>query len=160
MEYNDFKLPNDIEVASMNEEFNNKVITLKTNQMEVCEMGELRQKAELEDIFIKLKYCEGFFNWLEGQDSSFNELKKIISHTQNDAVTTLGCCGRYGLDYRYACPETNYSCANYCRCEMEILDKIIKLMTLKSGIVDKNCMITLLKSRMEILRLVFGKYCK
>ena len=161
MEYDDYKMPSDVEVNSMAKEFNENTVTTLSGQVEVCELSELRQRAELTDIFAKLKYCESFFKWLENQDSSFEELESIIIHTKNDQITALSCCGRHGLDYKYACADDFHgSCSNYCRCEMEVIDKIIKLMSLKNSIVDKNCMITLLKSRMEILRLVFGKYCK
>ena len=157
MIYNDEQLPSVDILNKMNEEFSNNNV-----QVEVCEVSEYRQIAELEEIFRLLNYCEEFFKWLEGKDNNFDEIKKLINQTQGDKVVVESCCGKRGLDYRYGCCEKDFNknCTNYCKCEMEILDKVIKLLTLKNSIIDKECMIRLAKNRMDMLRLIFGKYCK
>ena len=157
MMYDDEKLPNAETLAIMNSEYNKN-----DTQVRVCEINEYRQIAELEDIFRLLNYCEEFFKWLEGKDNNFKDIKELINQTQKDKVMAESCCGRRGLDYRYGCCEKDFNknCSNYCKCEMEILDKIIKLLTLRNSIVDKECMIRLAKNRMDMLRLIFGKYCK
>ena len=159
MIYNDDQLPSVDILAKMNNEFYNK-----NTQVEVCDVSEYRQIAELEDIFRLLTYCEEFFKWLEGKDNNFEGIKELIKKTQDDKVTTAGCCGKRGLDYKYGhgnCDKDfNKNCTNYCKCEMEILDKIIKLLTLKNSIVDKECMVRLAKNRMDMLKLIFGKYCR
>lgn len=157
MTYNDEQFPTAEILSKMNEEFSNK-----NTQVEVCEINEYRQIAELEDIFKMLSFCEEFFKWLEGKDNNFEGIKNLIDQTRRDKVIAENFCGKRCLDYRYGCCEKDFNnnCKNYCKCEMEILDKIIKLLTLKNSIVDKECMIRLAKNRMDMLRLVFGKYCK
>lgn len=130
----------------------------------LCEISELRQMAEVDEIFALLIKCETFFKWLENKDLDNSEfISKLLNETEKDKVEALSCGCRRGLDYRYACcdKDFNRNCCDYCKCEMEIIDKIIKILTLKNSIVDKQCMIKLLKSRMDILQLVFNKYaCK
>ena len=157
MNYNDEQFPSVDILSKMNDEFNKTHLSV-----EVCEVNEYRQVAELEDIFRLLGYCEEFFKWLEGKDNNFEDIKKLIEQTQKDKVITESCCGKRCLDYRYGCCEKDFNknCKEYCKCEMEILDKVIKLLTLRNSIVDKECMIRLAKNRMEMLRLIFGKYCK
>ena len=122
---------------------------------------QYRQKAEIEEIFRLLNQCEVFFKWLESEDENFEGIKNLIERISKDKITTQGCCGRHGLDYRYVCDKDfNKICCDYCKCEMEIIDRVIKLLTLKNSIVDKECMMRLIKSRMDTLKLVFGKYCK
>lgn len=155
MQYNDEQFPNAEILSKMNSLYNSQ-------QVEICELGEYRQTAELEEIFRLLNCCEGFFRWLEGKDVNFNELNKLIEQTVKDKVTTESCCGKRCLDYRYVCDDKDFNknCSNYCKCEMEIIDKIIKLLALKNSIIDKQCMIKLAKNRMDVLRLIFNKYCK
>ena len=158
MLYNDDQFPNAEILSKMNNAYNKKDC-----QVEVCEIGEYRQLAELEEIFKLLNYCEEFFKWLEGKDGSFEDIKKLIDQTKEDKVVAESCCGKRGLDYRYGCCDSkdfNKNCNNYCKCEMEILDKVIKLLTLRNSIVDKECMIRLAKNRMDMLRLIFNKYSK
>ena len=161
MKYNDESLPSAEIMSKMNNEFNKPNVEMMSTQVEICEMGEYRQQAEIEEIYQLLQYCESFFKWLEGKDNNFDEIKNLLEKTISDKTTTLGCCGRHGLDYRYACDKDfNDNCKDYCKCEMEIIEKVIKLLALKNSIVDKQCMIKLVQSRMEALKLIFGKYCK
>lgn len=151
MEYDDFLLPNTEIMSKMQAEFEGVTI---------CDMTQEKQKAELDEIFRLLNYCQGFLKWLEGEDGDFEELKKLIEETEKNKVSTAGNCCRRDLDYRYVCDKDfNQNCCNYCKCELEILDRVIKLMTLKSSIIDKQCMMRLLKSRMDTLKLVFNRYC-
>jgi hypothetical protein len=73
MIYNDDQLPSVDILAKMNNEFYNK-----NTQVEVCDVSEYRQIAELEDIFRLLTYCEEFFKWLEGKDNNFEGIKELI----------------------------------------------------------------------------------
>lgn len=154
--YNDELLATNDMVEKMNIEYSAQKSAV------FCEVSELRQLAEVDEIYELLLRCEAFFKWLENKDISNSEfVAKLISATQNDKVNALSCGGRRGLDYRYCCDnDFNKNCCNYCKCEMELIDKIIKILTLKNSIVDKQCMIKLLKSRMDILQLVFNKYAK
>lgn len=155
MNYNDEQFPNAEILSIMQEEY------LKENSVEICEVGEYRQVAELEEILRLLSYCEGFLRWLESKDLDNKEIENLINQTQKDKVIAESCCGRRNLDYRYACDKDfNHNCKNYCKCEMEIIDKIIKLLSLRNSIIDKQCMIKLIGSRMEMLRMIFGRYCK
>ena len=43
---------------------------------------------------------------------------------------------------------------------MEIIEKVIKLLSLKHSIIDKQCMIKLIQSRMDALKLIFHNYVK
>ena len=150
--YNDEQLPSVEVLEKMNSEF---------KQVEVCEVGEYRQRAEVEEIYSKLLVCENFFKWLESTDPSFSAIKQLLNNVNTDKINTLACCGRGGLDMRYACEKDfNNNCCNYCNCEMEIIDKVIKLLSLKNSIVDKQYMIKLVSSRMQALKLIFNKYCK
>lgn len=162
MNYNDELMPTTEIMTKMNNEFNKpNVDKLSLNQIEICEMNEYRQKAEIEEIYRLLQYAEGFFKWLESKDDNLDEIKKLLEQTLSDKIITQGCCGRHGLDYRYACDKDfNHSCQDYCKCEMEIIDKVIKLLSLKHSIIDKQCMIKLLQSRMDTLKFIFYKYCK
>lgn len=159
MLYNDEQFPTTEILSKMNEAYN-----VQNNKAEVCDVGEYRQLAELEEIFRLLNYCESFLKWLEGKDNNFEDIKKLIEQTERDKVMTESCCGRRRLDYRYGCcnneKDFNKNCTNYCKCEMEILDKVIKLLTLRNSIVDKECMIRLAKNRMDMLKLIFNKYSK
>lgn len=155
MKYNDEQLPTVETLSKMNEAYS------KDLPVEVCELGEYRQVAEIEEILRLLSYCESFLKWLESNDLNSGDIKDLIKQTQRDKVITESCCGRRGLDYRYACEKDfNQNCKNYCKCEMEIIDKVIKLLSLRNSIIDKQCMIKLIGSRMEMLRMIFGKYCK
>ena len=166
MEYNDELLPNAEIMSKMSKEYN-KNVEVNSAQVEICEMSEYRQKAEIEEILRLLSCCESFFKWLEGKDVDFAEIKKLLENIRDDKITTQGCCHRHGLDYRYACEsdfcvckDFNNNCKNYCKCELEIIDRVIKLLTLRNSIVDKECMIKLIKSRMDTFKLIFNKYCK
>ena len=161
MEYLDDKLPTVEVVEKMNTEYKLNNISSMGAQVEVCELTEYQQKAEVEEIYQMLQMCEAFFKWLESQDD-FEGLRNLLDKTKQDKIQTLGCCGRYGLDYRYVCDKDFHhdNCADYCKCEMEIIDRVIKLLSLKNSIVDKQCMMKLLQSRMEALRLIFGRYCR
>ena len=165
MEYNDELMPNAHIMAKMSQEFNIKENSQKT--IEICEMSNYRQKAEIEEILRLIHYCEDFFKWLEGKDADFKELEYLIEQTESDKITTQSCCGHYRLDYRYACEsdfevcrDFNKNCKNYCKCELEILDRVIKLLALRHSIVDKECMLKLMKNRMDAFKLIFNKYCK
>lgn len=163
MEYNDELMPSAEIMSKMAKELD-KSINIESTQVEICEMTELRQKAELEELFRLLSMCESFFKWIEGDK---DQLKEMIDTTKSDIVTIEGCCNRYGLDYRYACEEDFHPCKDfdkdckkYCKCEFEILDKIIKLLSLKNSIIDKQCMFRLMKNRMDIFRTFFDRYCR
>ena len=159
MIYNDEMLPTQEIISKMNSDFNSHNVSALSAQVELCEMTEYRQKAELEDIFRLLTCAEEFFKWLEGK-GDFEDIKKLLENTIADKITTQGCCGR-NLDYRYACDnDFNHNCKEYCKCEMEIIDKVIKILSLKNSIIDKQCMIKLIQSRMDALKFIFGKYCK
>ncbi len=153
--YNDSEFPTDRVIEKMNAEYNKATVSM-------CEVPELKQMAEVDEIFELLLRCEAFFKWLENKDVNNSEMiAKLIETTREDKITALSCGCRRGLDYRYCCDkDLNRNCCNYCKCEMELIDKIIKILTLKNSIVDKQCMIKLLKSRMDILQLVFSKYAK
>ena len=161
MLYNDDQIPTAEILSKMNDAYH-----VKNTQVEVCDLNEYRQIAEIEEILNLLHYCENFFKWIEGKDSNFDEIKDLIEQTQKDKIMTLGFCGKRGLDYRYGCCEPpknndfNKNCNNYCKCEMEIIDKVIKLLTLRNSIIDKECMIRLAKNRMDMLKLIFNKYSK
>jgi len=160
MNYNDEMLPDGELINVMNSEYNSAISDVLI-QAELNEMGEHRQRAEMEEIFRLLEQCETFFKWLEGKDENFSELKELLAKTHFDKIVAQGCSGKYRLDYRYACDnDFNKNCCDYCKCEMEVIDKIIKLLSLKHSIVDKQCMIKLIQSRMDTLKLVFHKYIK
>lgn len=159
--YNDESLPSAEIMSKMNNEYNNAHIESVDMQVDICEMGEYRQKAEIEEIFRLLQYAEGFLKWLESKDANLDDIEKLLQQTAQDKITAQNCCGRYGLDYRYACDKDfDHNCKDYCKCEMEILDRVIKLLSLKHSIIDKQCMIKLLQSRMDVLKFIFNKYCK
>lgn len=162
MNYNDELMPNAEIMSKMNNEFNqNKANIQSIGQIEICEMGEYRQRAEIEEIFGLLQHIEYFFKWLENTDSNANEIKELLEKTISDKIYAQSCCGRHGLDYRYACDKDfNNNCQNYCKCEMEIIDRVIKLLSLKNSIIDKQYMIKLLQSRMDALKFIFSRYCK
>ena len=153
--YNDSEFPTDRVIEKMNAEYNKSTVSM-------CEVPELKQMAQVDEIFELLLRCEAFLKWLENKDVDNSEMiAKLIETTREDKITALSCGCRRGLDYRYCCDKDfNRNCCNYCKCEMELIDKIIKILTLKNSIVDKQCMIKLLKSRMDILQLVFSKYAK
>lgn len=151
--YKDDKLPDDSVVQKMNIEYGSDIF---------CKIAESRQMAELDEIYELLKRCETFLMWLEGKDiSNANEINQKLSATRSDIVLTLGMGCRRGLDYRYCCNnDFNKNCCDYCKCEMELMDKIIKILTLKNSIADKQCMMKLLKNRMDVLQFVFNAYAK
>ena len=160
MIYNDEILPSEEIISKMNNDYVGQSVSVFNVQTDIPEMTEYRQKAELEDIFRLLTQAEEFFKWLEGK-SDFEDIEKLLKNTMSDKITTQNCCGRRPLDYRYACDKDfDHNCKEYCKCEMEIIDKVIKILSLKNSIVDKQCMIKLLQSRMDALRLIFGKCCK
>ena len=71
MNYNDELMPTTEIMTKMNNEFNKpNVDKLSLNQIEICEMNEYRQKAEIEEIYRLLQYAEGFFKWLESKDDN------------------------------------------------------------------------------------------
>lgn len=160
MIYNDEILPTQDIITKMNSDFNKQTVSVFGVQVELCEMSEYRQEAEIEEIFRLLTCAESFFKWLEGK-GEFEDIKKLLDNTILDKITAQNCCGRRPLDYRYACDKDfDNNCKDYCKCEMEIIDKVIKLLSLKNSIVDKQCMIKLIQSRMAALKLIFGKYCR
>ena len=152
--YNDELLASGEVVEKMNTEFK--------RSEEICEVSHLRQLAELDEIYELLFKCESLLKWVENKDVGNAEfLKKLIDDTANDKITALSCGCRRSLDYRYCCDKDfNRNCCDYCKCEMELIDKIIKILTLKNSIADKQCMIKLLKSRMDILQHFFCVYAK
>lgn len=152
--YNDELLASGEVVEKMNTEF-------KKSEA-ICEVSHLRQLAELDEIYELLFKCESLLKWVENKDvSNADFLKKLIDDTANDKITALSCGCRRNLDYRYCCDKDfNRNCCDYCKCEMELIDKIIKILTLKNSIADKQCMIKLLKSRMDILQHFFCAYAK
>ena len=162
MIYDDELMPTTEIMSKMNNEYNNNnVVSALDVQIEVCEMNEYRQKAEMEEIFSLLSCVEEFFKWLESKDASIGDIKKLLEQATSDKITAQGCGGRCGLDYRYACDnDFNHNCQEYCKCEMEIIDKVIKILSLKNSIIDKQCMIKLLQSRMDALKFIFNRYCK
>lgn len=147
-------LPDGEIVEKMNVEYG------KSQQL--CEVSHLRQLAELDEIYELLFKCETLLKWVENKDLTNAEfLHGLVDSTANDKITALSCGCRRGLDYRYCCDKDfNKNCCNYCKCEMELIDKIIKILTLKNSIVDKQCMIKLIKSRMDILQHFFNVYAK
>ena len=152
--YNDELLASGEVVEKMNTEFK--------RSEEICEVSHLRQLAELDEIYELLFKCESLLKWVENKDvGNADFLKKLIDNTANDKITALSCGCRRNLDYRYCCDKDfNRNCCDYCKCEMELIDKIIKILTLKNSIADKQCMIKLLKSRMDILQHFFCVYAK
>ncbi len=168
MEYNDELLPTSEIISAMNSEYDREV--------KVCEVGEYRQIAELKEIYSLLDNCEEFFKWLGKTDENFTKCYDFVNRTIQDKVTTACCC-RGGLDYRYCedvmrppcdkkpekprhCEDDfNDRCCDYCKCELEILDRILKLLTLKNSMADKECMIRLIKSRTDMINLIFNNYC-
>ncbi len=152
--YNDELLASGEVVEKMNTEFK--------RSEEICEVSHLRQLAELDEIYELLFKCESLLKWVENKDvGNADFLKKLIDDTANDKITALSCGCRRNLDYRYCCDKDfNRNCCDYCKCEMELIDKIIKILTLKNSIADKQCMIKLLKSRMDILQHFFCVYAK
>ena len=161
MRYNDELIPNTEIMSKMNNEYSERRVKMESAQLEINEKTEFRQKAEMEDVFRLLGYCEEFLKWLEGKDSNLSGLREILEKTTSDRVVAQGCCGGYKLDYRYACDKDfNHNCQDYCKCEIEIIDKIIKILSLKHSIVDKQCMIKLLQSRMDVFKFIFHRYCK
>ncbi len=152
--YNDELLASGEVVEKMNTEFK--------RSEEICEVSHLRQLAELDEIYELLFKCESLLKWVENKDvGNAGFLKKLIDDTANDKITALSCGCRRNLDYRYCCDKDfNRNCCDYCKCEMELIDKIIKILTLKNSIADKQCMIKLLKSRMDILQHFFCVYAK
>ena len=106
MKYNDELIANADIMSVMNKEYNMPTPSESIKiQAELEEMGEYRQMAEMEDVFRLLDYCEEFLKWLEGKDDNFFALKKLLENTHNDKILAQNCCGRYGLDYRYACDD-------------------------------------------------------
>lgn len=152
--YNDDVLPSGEIIEKMNIEYSKSDC--------FCEISEARQIAEIDEIYELLKRCEAFLNWLEGKDqANASIIDEKLKNTRNDIASALSCGCRRGLDYRYCCDGNfNKNCCDYCKCEMELIDKIIKILTLKNSIVDKECMIKLLKSRMDVLQFVFSKYSR
>ena len=213
MEYNDEIFPSPEIMAKMTSAFSASVST-QCAQVDICEMTEYRQKAELEEILRLLNFCEGFLKWIESSDANFDDIKQLLEQINKDKIEAMCCCGRHRLDYRFACDrdkngcmlprkehcnnhkdgchdkcdykndcgdfccdpcgdfdwnkgfdrckdkDFNRNCKDYCKCELEIIDRVIKLLTLRNSIIDKECMIRLIKSRMDTFKLIFNKYCK
>lgn len=169
MKYNDELLPSGEMVSAMNREYGAKI--------KVRNMSENWQIGELKEIYGLLNRCEDFFKWLGKTDENFTNHYDFVNRTIQDKVTTACCC-RGGLDYRYCedvmrppcdkkpekprpCEDDfNDRCCDYCKCELEILDRILKLLTLKNSMTDKECMIRLIKSRTDMINLIFNNYCK
>ena len=172
MKYNDFPInfPDSI-VEKLNLAYDKKLsenveiqkVNKSIDKAEVCELSPYQIDAELQnlnDLYLKTQaHLENIHKQDPVNTFVFRALEDI---TMEQKVVAENCWNHHcNCDFNPPCQQPFHnSCVDYCSCEMQLISKIIFLLSLQNCMLDKKMFLKLLNSRMETLSKVFNIYTR
>ena len=172
MKYNDFPInvPDSI-VEKLNLAYDKKLsenveiqkVNKSIDKAEVCELSPYQIDAELHNIRELYSNVQFYLESICKQDPLNAMVKQSLTRTSDEQKVVAENCWNSpcGYDFAQPCQQPFHNCcADYCFCEMQLISKIIFLLSLQNCMLDKKLFMKLLKSRVESLSNVFTKYVK
>ena len=143
--------------------FESKVETLVNKSVEIS----ADCKCELEGIFVnileQLQRCQCYFTELKQRDKKNKvQLNSLMQKTYENSVQIAGCCyENYNVSCDYYATHSrsfNACCANYCCCEIDIIDQLLCLCGRSCFPINRGELLKIINCRMDCLKFVFNNY--
>ncbi len=138
-------------------------LSLVNNKVEISAESKCELESHLINLLEGLNRCEGYLLEIKQFDKSN---KKVISNyidkTKNNKIEIYNCCYNkqdISCDY-YAThsPSFNACCANYCACELDVLEQLLGLCACECFPINRRVLFNILQCRFACLKGIICKY--
>ncbi len=159
-------LTENADVTAFNKDFFNvNSLSLVDNKVEIEGESKCELEGKLVNLLECLNKCEGYLIEIKNFDKANKKhISKLITTTQANKVELYNCCYNkqdISCDY-YATtsPSFNACCANYCMCELDILEQLLGLCACGSLPLNRALLLNMMSARFACFKQILCTYAQ